>query len=607
MPPNDTALCRSVGRRVQTFLLIYVIFVGAWAIAGNAAVPRVVNAVYGAPANSLLSKLLPGKSEHSPEHYVRSLQMSSYHGLAVLFAALLLGLDHYYRRESNRPVPGYLFDIGSIGLLAGLYSLTLHHAATSVCGWDEAVYLQLSRSIAETGFPVAQWGEGEFFQDSPPVVLYSLALARLGGHCNTLYSIRLFYATLWVLPAFLSSWYFAKRMLGSAAALATLLIWFTQSWFPSYGAHIQLDTPLASLAASLFASIAALQNSKPLGSKVFACAAWGFLCFLSCLTKFQGVLLPAFALIYLAIAWKTRLLPRKQIWVLVAITFAAGILAAVAWILLGQAGGYDLIGGFIKKLTRVKGTSSEPWLRVPLFTYWLQFLDLLGYFAVATACLALILQRSRLISDARLYPPILWVCIVVAFCSLIQLRQNRYFTSASPAVMILAGSIVNASYNSSNLWRHAYVRVLVACGIILAGISLILGAALNIKSSVGRPADSDYAIPIAGFLEASSPPNSRIITSLPSIAYEANRRYYISFTIENAEEFMRLSNEPNLQVSAVVGIEAPLFWYPDMSQEERERCIEELSRTYEPSHLRGIPYTVYLKVPHRRTSLKEAP
>src|SRR5258708_40124780 len=102
--------------------------------------------------------------------------------------------------------------------------------------------------MGETGFPVAEGGDGELFQDSPRVVLYSLALARLSGHCNTLYSIRLFYATLWVLPAFLSSWYFAKRMLGSAPALATLLIWFTQSWFPSYGAHIQLDTPLASLA-----------------------------------------------------------------------------------------------------------------------------------------------------------------------------------------------------------------------------------------------------------------------------------------------------------------------------------------------------------------------
>jgi hypothetical protein len=119
--------------------------------------------------------------------------------------------------------------------------------------YDEAVYLRLARTIAESGLPLRRayedFSQFQLFENSPPLVLYVASFSQwlLPGHDLP---TRIVHLALFVLPTFALVWRSAHVRFGGWAAAASLLALLTTLTYMRETSHISLNIPLGLFACT---------------------------------------------------------------------------------------------------------------------------------------------------------------------------------------------------------------------------------------------------------------------------------------------------------------------------------------------------------------------
>ena len=166
--------------------------------------------------------------------------------------------------------------------------------------YDEANYLQLARKITEVGLPLRRvyedFTEFQLFQNSPPFVLYVASLSQWlfpGDEIPT----RVVHIALFVLPTYALVWRVARGAFGAWAALASLVVLFTNGPYLGATTHVGLNVPLGLLACiALFAFHEASSSAEHRTQYIVlvmlatAFAAW---------TKYQAVCIAVAAVAYM--------------------------------------------------------------------------------------------------------------------------------------------------------------------------------------------------------------------------------------------------------------------------------------------------------------------
>ena len=117
--------------------------------------------------------------------------------------------------------------------------------------YDEAVYLRLARTIAESGLPLrrsyAAFSKFQLFENSPPLVLYLASLSQLLFPGDEV-PARLVNFIVFVLPTYGVVWWVARTRFGPWAAVASLTVLLTNVSYVRATSHVLLNIPLGLLA-----------------------------------------------------------------------------------------------------------------------------------------------------------------------------------------------------------------------------------------------------------------------------------------------------------------------------------------------------------------------
>jgi hypothetical protein len=173
--------------------------------------------------------------------------------------------------------------------------------------YDEAVYLRLARTIAETGLPLRRvyedFSQFRLFENSPPLVLYVAAISQQVFPGHDLLP-RLVHLAAFVLPTYLLVWWVARSRFGAPAALASLVALLTNVSYLRATPHVLLNVPLGLLACmGLVAFDAGLRSPVRRRSYLLVAA---LSMFLAVWTKYQAVCIAVALLTYLTYTLATR-------------------------------------------------------------------------------------------------------------------------------------------------------------------------------------------------------------------------------------------------------------------------------------------------------------
>jgi len=173
--------------------------------------------------------------------------------------------------------------------------------------YDEAVYLRLARTIAETGLPwrrvYENFGEFRLFANSPPLVLYVASASQRLFPGNEI-PARLVQFFVFVAPTYVAVWSVARSSFGPWEACASLVALLTLGSYVRDTTNVLLNIPLG-----LFALIALLAFYRAASSTRDArwwLAALAVTMALAVWTKYQAVVIPAAMVLYAAYAFAAR-------------------------------------------------------------------------------------------------------------------------------------------------------------------------------------------------------------------------------------------------------------------------------------------------------------
>jgi 4-amino-4-deoxy-L-arabinose transferase-like glycosyltransferase len=172
---------------------------------------------------------------------------------------------------------------------------------------DEAVYLQLARTIAERGLPLRRtyedFSQFRLFENSPPLVLYLASVSQQVFPGNDI-PARLVHLAAFVLPTYGLVWWVARVRFGEWAALATLVALLANGSYLRATTHVTLDVPLGLLAC---VALVAFHHAScsPTGRRRAALTA-ALAIALAVWTKYQAVCVAAAICAYLVYVLATR-------------------------------------------------------------------------------------------------------------------------------------------------------------------------------------------------------------------------------------------------------------------------------------------------------------
>lgn len=173
--------------------------------------------------------------------------------------------------------------------------------------YDEAVYLELARTIAETGLPwrrvYENFSEFRLFGNSPPLLLYLASVSQMVFPGNEI-PARLVQFFVFAVPSYLLVWWVTRSSFGSWAACASLLTLLTMGSYVRDTTNVLLNIPLGLLAC--VALLAFYQASSSTLYRRWWLAALALAFALAVWTKYQAVVIAAAIALYVLYTVATR-------------------------------------------------------------------------------------------------------------------------------------------------------------------------------------------------------------------------------------------------------------------------------------------------------------
>jgi 4-amino-4-deoxy-L-arabinose transferase-like glycosyltransferase len=366
--------------------------------------------------------------------------------------------------------------IVAVLMICGLFAVTIGYSAHEYVDFDEAIYLIMGRNMAITGCPMNVAAPESVFVDSPPLIPYFASALQWAG-VESIFWIRTFHVTLWVLPCLIGIYLLGLRLFHHPAVGLLALLLFSTRWFVfQEAARVKLDVPLASL-STLFL-LCLYEIDSPTSARSARFAQIGLVCFggIACLIKHQGILFPFAGLLFLLIRkWQknasAEAFRAAAKWVIGAIA-----IPTITWLLILASCWEDFqIAEFGRNFMRIFHQTNEPSFNMPLQEYWLDLArKVLGPVTLFGIMMTVLVHWRLLLTDSRLLLLSLWSLLFIIFCSAIGLKSSRYFIAAMPAIVLLIASVAAPGMWERFLSKRKPVMKLIRFGfvaIVLAGCS----------------------------------------------------------------------------------------------------------------------------------------
>jgi hypothetical protein len=392
--------------------------------------------------------------------------------------------------------------------------------------YDEAVYLRLARTTAESGLPLRRsyedFGSFHLFANSPPLVLYLASLTQVLAPGDER-PARLLHLVVFVVPTYVLVWTLGRRRFGPAAGAASLAVLLGSGSFLQSTPHVLMDVPLGLLA--LLALLGFERGARVGAWRTRWCALAAVAVALAVWTKYQAVCVVAAIVTYTA--WRLaaggraavrRLLPPLSSTVGAAVV-AVGLLAGYLLIF----GGWDTIqAAFRRNLLRadVSGMSA-PTIAAGAAEALGRVEQRLGGALLVFAALAVLLQRRhrRWVSLVTGYVAISIIFNLVLFR--LPGSGTHYLDSVVPAVALLAGASAGA------LASHLRSTAVAGAAVVIVLI-LQVGGAPPGAYVPPRPRGSAAA---AAYIAAHSRPTDGVMATTVAVEFYTGRPVRsISFT-----------------------------------------------------------------------------
>jgi 4-amino-4-deoxy-L-arabinose transferase-like glycosyltransferase len=384
--------------------------------------------------------------------------------------------------------------------------------------YDEAVYLQLARTIAERGLPLRRvyedFSQFRLFENSPPLVLYLTSISQRLFPGDDL-PARLLHVAAFVLPTYATVWWFARAKFGAWAGCASLAVLLATPSYMRATSHVLLNVPLGLLACVCllaFYQASCSSNRRWSWSLVVALTT-----VLAVWTKYQAVCVAAAIIPYVAYTFATRgfagarsiLLPLSAM-----IVGGATAVIALVWFFWAFGGGETLAATLTWNAGRLNPVS-------------MSMFDI-AWATVATAreCestlggAVLLLGTFTLCAEARhrglLVILASYVAATIAFnLTLFRLpgAGTSYLHSAVPALALLAGP------GAARLLEGATSTTLRAL-LALAAIAIQIAGAPPGQYAPPRPNGSHAA---ATYIAAHSAPDAGVLAETVAIEFYSGR------------------------------------------------------------------------------------
>jgi 4-amino-4-deoxy-L-arabinose transferase-like glycosyltransferase len=384
--------------------------------------------------------------------------------------------------------------------------------------YDEAVYLRLARTIAETGLPLrrdsADFSRFPLFGNSPPLVPYVAAISQALFPGNEV-PARLVHVGMFVLPTYALVWWTARVKFGAWAALASLLALLTSGSYMRATSRVLLDVPLGLLA---FAGLVAFYHAacSPVRARAYSVAA-ALALGLAVVTKYQAVCVAAAITAYVAYTVATRgfagLRPMLLPLSVMAMSGAAATMTLV-WFFWAFGGVETVTGTLMRNLGRITPASigTVELLRAVLETARECLRTLGGPVLLLAAFTVCAEHRHRgLVVLLGSY-----VAATIAF-NLTVFRLpgagENYLHSAVPALALLAGTGAARIVQLAATTTMCTLMALAVIAIQIAGSPL----------SPYQPPGRNGSRVAAAYIAAHSPPGAGVLAETLAIEFYSGR------------------------------------------------------------------------------------
>lgn len=455
-----------------------------------------------------------------------------------------------------------------------------------VLEYDEAIFMNVARSLRRVGLPLRPMGaQGIFFFDHTPLYYYGLsALTLLSGENILLLRLA---TTLFGLSTIILVYSTVHKQHGPASGCVAALTLALNPFFGLHAFFLRMEVPMSFFVAlSLYFTVNGRQQST---QKSFAPA--GIAAALAVLTK-QFTIIFCFALAIYAVligqTWRERL--RNFLW-----TTAPSGLGLAGWMLWAyKLNPKQFLNTMRRWFNSAAGSSSatEGRMNIELLR-WMQTLrgDVFTSGMLALLCIAIIIAIStrkkppKLTLLALLYP-----AIAVGLSFVISLKEPRHIIATIPVLAVAIGLLVD--WGQVFIWLKQSPPRLGLAMLVFGALAwemspLQLPSASewhNIESwwhprFAYRMFDSDRYYGIirdTGEYIAANVPSDKLITIVhegPVLGYYADHNYLFLYTLP-LEGIIKALDDADILV-----VDHPVF--VRLSPEEKDTVMQYIDDSFE--------------------------
>lgn len=384
--------------------------------------------------------------------------------------------------------------------------------------YDEAVYLTLARTIAESGLPLRRvyedFSEFRLFGNSPPLLLYiaSISQTLFPGHEVP---ARLVHFSAFVLPTYIVVWWVARSRFGPWAACASLVALLTTGSYVRDTTNVLLNIPLGLLAC--LALLAFHESSSSPRHRRSWLVVLALAMAMAVWTKYQSVCVAAAIVSYVAytVAARGHVGVRSTLLPLSTAVVSGGIaVIALVWFFWAFGGREGVTGTLALNANRISPASmSMAQIAEAVIGTARECESTLGGIALLLGTVAIWIEprhRGLLVLLAS------YVAATIAF-NLAVFRLpgavSSYLDSAVPALALLIGP---SAVRFVQLATTPLTRTLLA----LAAAAIQLADSPSLPYELPRPNGSRVA---AAYIAAHSSPTAGVLADTIAIEFYSGR------------------------------------------------------------------------------------
>jgi len=257
----------------------------------------------------------------------------------------------------------------------------------------------------------------------------------------------------------------------------------------------------------------------------------------------------------------------------------------------------------LANLRRVSSQSAEPWFHRPVLEYWRDLWRCVGPVFVAGFWASLALWATRLVERPAVVLVAGWAVLMLAFCSAIGLRHERYFLPAVPAIAVIVGALASRDTYDLHILRRwpAVATVVRAVVVVLAlvGTGVLCARTISGLDDMARVAErsNTFYARLGAVLRDTVPVEDRLLLSRPQTVYFAERNYFLSEYDPSVDNLIATLANPDNRITFVVQDSSGMF-HPEVSAADRQKFWDHVTRHFTPI---ALPPGLRAAV-HRRTS-----